>query len=155
MATRSVKKCWVPAAVVSAAAALIGVPPAAAAGPVAATVGATASAALIVGGTTFPTLEQSFMQQLWPTWNTSLGLANATAPSLINVAYPAQLFPFTDGDVLGASVAAGADNLLGLLRSTYTAGEHLIVWGISQGSLVLDAAQRVLATDPDAPRPGR
>lgn len=116
--------------------------------------GATASAALIIGGTSFPTLEQSFMQQLWPTWSASLGLANATVPDLINVAYPAQLRPFTEGDYLGPSVAAGVDNLLNLVNTTYSTGAHLIVWGISQGALVLDAAQRALVGDPSAPPPG-
>ena len=62
------------------------------------------------------------MQQLWPTWSTSLGLANATAPSLINVAYPAQLYPLTTGDYLGTSVAAGVDNLLGLLTAAVVFG---------------------------------
>lgn len=94
------------------------------------------------------------MQQLWPTWNTSLGLGNVTVPDLINVAYPAELFPFTDGDFLGPSVAAGVTNLLGLVNTTYTVGAHLIVWGISQGALVLDTAQRALAGDPAAPPPG-
>lgn len=142
-----------PVVVAAATAGLVGAPPAAA-GPAAATVGATASAALIVGGTSFPTLEQSFMEQLWPTWSTSLGLANATVPDLINVAYPAQLYPFTDGEFLGPSVAAGVNNLLGLVNTTYTAGAHLIVWGISQGALVLDSAQRMLAGNPAAPPPG-
>ena len=146
-------KFVVPTLAAVTAAALMGAPPAAA-GPVAATVGATASAALIVGGTSFPTLEQSFMQQLWPTWATSLGLANDRTPSLINVAYPAELYPFTNGEDLGTSVASGVDNLLGLIATTYSSGEHLIVWGISQGALVLDAAQRLLANDPSAPPPG-
>lgn len=149
----SVSKCWVPVVVAAATSGLVGAPPAAA-GPAAATVGATPSAALIVGGTSFPTLEQSFMEQLWPTWSTSLGLANATVPDLINVAYPAQLYPFTDGEFLGPSVAAGVNNLLGLVNTTYTAGAHLIVWGISQGALVLDSAQRMLAGNPAAPPPG-
>ncbi len=152
MANRSIRKCWVPVAVASATAALVGAP-AVAAGPVAATAGTSAAAALIVGGTTFPTLEQSFMEALWPTWNNSLGLANLAAPRLINVAYPAELAPFTDGDPLGLSVAAGMNNLLNLLTATYSEGEHLLVWGISQGALVLNAAQRVLALDPAAAPP--
>jgi len=148
MAKRSVRKCWVPVAAAAAAATLIGPTPAAASGPVAATAGTTAAAALIVGGTTFPTLEQSFMAELWPTWNRSLGLANPAAPELINVAYPAQLAPFTDGDPLGVSVAAGVSNLLNLISATYSVGAHLLVWGISQGALVLNGAQQILASDP-------
>ncbi len=148
MAKNGLKKCWVPVVAAAAAATAISVPTAAAAGPVAATAGTSAAAALIVGGTTFPTLEQSLMESLWPTWNNSLGLANATMPELINVAYPAELAPFTDGEPLGLSVAAGVDNLLHLLSGTYSAGERILVWGISQGALVLNAAQRALALDP-------
>ncbi len=87
MAKNGLKKCWVPVVAAAAAATVISAPTAAAAGPVAATAGTSAAAALIVGGTTFPTLEQSLMESLWPTWNNSLGLANATMPELINVAY--------------------------------------------------------------------
>ena len=44
------------------------------------------------------------------------------ASQLINVSYPAQLYPFTVGDYLGTSVAAGVANLLGLLETTYSTG---------------------------------
>jgi hypothetical protein len=154
MAARNITKYWAAAAVTAAAAPLIGAQPTAAAEPVVPTAGTTAAAALIVGGTTFPTLDQSFMQQLWPAWNASLGLANPEPPNLINVAYPAELYPFTSGDYLGTSVAAGVDALLGLLATTYTAGEHLIVWGISQGAMVLDATQRLLSNTTAAPPAG-
>lgn len=139
------------ATLTAAAAAAIGAPTAAANGPAAVTAGATASAALIVGGTTYPTVEESLMQQLWPIWARSLGLVDTASTSLVNVTYPAQLAPFTDGDALGASVSAGVDSLLTLLDTTYAAGQHLIVWGISQGALVLGMAEEALANDPSAP----
>ena len=104
----------------------------------------TAAAALVVGGTTFASMDTSLMSTFTTTF----------ATQLINVSYPAQLYPFTSGDFLGASVAAGVNNLLGLLETTYTAGEHLVLWGISQGALVLNAAMGVLANDPHAPAPG-
>lgn len=120
----------------------------------AADVSAYAAAALIVGGTTFPSVERSFMESLWPLWSNSLGLPDTSATALISVPYPAELSPFTTGDDLGTSVSAGVDSLLNLLTTTYTAGGHLILWGISQGALVLNAAQRVLAADPSAPPAG-
>lgn len=104
---------------------------------------AMAQAALIVGGTTFPTLDSATMA----------AYTNTFAPNHVNVPYPAQLRPFTDGDSLGQSVAAGVNSLLDLLASTYSVGQQLVVWGISQGALVLGAAQRALAQDPGAPPP--
>lgn len=117
--------------------------PAAQAGTTAAsaTVPTNSAAALVVGGTSFPSMDTSMMSTFTTTF----------ASQLINVSYPAQLYPFTSGDYLGSSVAAGVDNLLGLLNTTYTAGEHLVLWGISQGALVLDSAMQLLATDPSAP----
>lgn len=104
----------------------------------------TATAALIVGGTTFPTMDLTAMSELTTTF----------ATTLISVPYPAQLWPYTPGEYLGASVAAGVNSVIGLLGATYSVGAHLIVWGISQGALVLNATQRVLAGDPSAPPAG-
>jgi hypothetical protein len=76
------------------------------------------------------------------------------APTLINVPYPATIAPPFDGpDTLGASVSAGVNSLLGLINTTYSAGNNLVVWGISQGALVLDVTQQLLANDPSAPPP--
>ncbi len=111
------------------------------------------AAALIVGGTSFPTVSADEMAQIWPAWNAGLGLSGGASPALISVPYPAQLGPITRAgdESLGVSVAAGVTSLLGLLGTTYSAGEHLIVWGISQGALVLNQAQIALAADPAAP----
>ena len=134
------------AAAALASAPLAAMPTAMAAGPEAPStaVPTTAAAALVVGGTTFASMDTSLMSTFTTTF----------AAQLINVSYPAQLYPFTSGEFLGASVAAGVDNLLGLIETTYTAGEHLVLWGISQGALVLNAAMGVLANDPHAPAPG-
>lgn len=110
-----------------------------------------AAAALIVGGTSFPTLQASMMAEMWPIWANSLGLENTSATKLISVPYPAQLFPLTSGDSLGVSVAAGSSSLLALIGTTYAAGDKLVLWGISQGAMVLGAAQAVLAKDSSAP----
>jgi hypothetical protein len=74
------------------------------------------------------------------------------ATTLINVPYPATIAPPFDGsDTLGASVNAGVNSLIGLINTTYVAGTHLVVWGISQGALVLDVTQQRLLNDPSAP----
>ncbi len=39
----------------------------------------------------------------------------------------------------------GTTNLLAAINATVTTGRTVAVWGISQGALVLDAAQRELA----------
>ena len=92
------------------------------------------------------------MEQLWPVWSNNLGLTNST-PELISATYPAQLWPFNGTTTLGNSVAAGVTSLLNLVNSTYTAGERLIVWGISQGSLVIDQTQTLLTATRGAPPP--
>jgi hypothetical protein len=110
------------------------------------------AAAIMVGGTTYPTVSASLMEQLWPVWSTNLGLTNST-PELISVTYPAQLWPFNGALTLGNSVAAGVTSLLNLVNITYAAGERLIVWGISQGSLVIDQTQTLLTASHGAPPP--
>jgi hypothetical protein len=103
-----------------------------------------AQAALVVGGTTYPTISDSYMSLFTTTF----------APTLINVPYPATIAPPFDGpDTLGASVTAGVKSLIGLINTTYVAGTHLVVWGISQGALVLDVTQQMLLNDPSAPPP--
>jgi hypothetical protein len=98
----------------------------------------SASATLVVGGTTFPTMTQQQMAML----------TNTDSDDLVNVTYPAQLWPATEGLQLGPSVDIGTTNLLAAINATVTAGTTVAVWGISQGALVLDAAQRELATHP-------
>lgn len=102
----------------------------------------TATAALVVGGTTYPTITASYMSLFTTTF----------ATTLINVPYPATIAPPFDGsDTLGASVNAGVNSLIGLINTTYVAGTQLVVWGISQGALVLDVTQQRLLNDPSAP----
>lgn len=116
-----------------------------------------AAAAIMVGGTTFPTMPDSLLQQVWTTLGRSLGLQNPTAAAVLNVSYPAQLAPFTGGLPLGASVAKGAENLLAMINAvteTYAAAGRMIIWGISQGAMVLNTVQRILTNDPTAPPSG-
>ena len=99
-----------------------------------------AATALIVGGTSYPTVSASQMAQLWPVWSTGLGLENTAFPALISVPYPAQLAPITGaGDSLGASVAAGVSSLLGALATTYQAGQRTVVWCSTRSKLLWPA----------------
>lgn len=104
----------------------------------------TPQTALVVGGTSFPTLSESFMSSFTTTFSANL----------INVGYPATIAPPFDGSyTLGDSIAAGSDILMELITATYAVGTHLVVWGISQGALVLNVTQQLLLNDPSAPPP--
>lgn len=111
----------------------------------AAALNVAAAATLVVGGTTFASMEQELMAQF----------TNTFSEVLVNVAYPAQLWPATEGLPLGQSMAVGAQNLIDMIATTAALGATTAVWGISQGALVLAAAQRILAADVSAaPPPG-
>ncbi len=133
----------VAAASIAAAMTLATAAPAASAPAVgdAASVGFSAAATLVVGGTTFPSMGQELMSRL----------TNTYSNVWVSVPYPAQLWPATDGMRLGESVTIGAGTLLPMITSSLETGMTLAVWGISQGALVIDAVQQMLADDPTAP----
>jgi hypothetical protein len=84
-------------------------------------------------------------------WMAALLSGRCAGDTLINVNYPASVWPLTfDRPTVGGSVRIGADMTEKLLRTT--AGERTVV-GISQGALVADEVQRRLADDPYAPQP--
>ena len=153
---RRVGQCT--AAVAAVATAVAGAPPAhatMAASTSASPMGSVnAVAALFVGGTSSPRVSDALMRGLWSIWSNGLGLSSASSTQLINVSYPAQLAPFTGSDPLGSSISAGVDNLIALLANAYSLGGHIVVWGISQGALVIDAAQHALADATSPPPPG-
>ena len=116
-------------------------------------VGATAQVApaapraaetLIVGGTTFPSVSAATMASF----------TNTFSPNLVNVRYPAQLAPFSGDISLGTSVAAGAATLVQMIQASVAATGSIVVWGISQGALVINAATKALLESPDRPDPG-
>ena len=107
----------------------------------AAPVKVVADTALVVGGTSFPTMSQEMMK----------GLTNTFANTLVNVPYPAAIKGFFGNLALGDSVAAGADTLVAMAKDVTASGKKVVLWGISQGALVVDAAARALATDPNRP----
>lgn len=103
-----------------------------------------AQTALVVGGTSFPTMSEPFMSTFTTTFSSNL----------VNVGYPAALAPPFDGSyTLGDSVSAGVDSLVKLITATYVVGAHLVVWGVSQGALVLNVTQQLLLNAPFAPPP--
>lgn len=97
--------------------------------------------ALVVGGTTFPTMSEELMSTL----------TNTFADDRVNVPYPAQLWPWAGQMQLGDSVAAGTAALLEMITTTAAVAGQITVWGISQGALVLSAAQAALLEHPAAP----
>jgi len=74
---------------------------------------------------------------------------------VVDVAYPASIWPVSglSTPTLGGSVATGTDNLTTAIGNQE--GGTTIVVGISQGTLVADAEQAYLLTDPNAPPPGQ
>ena len=104
---------------------------------------AAPAAALVVGGTSFPSMAADEMA----------AFTNTFSDNLVNVPYPAQLWPAAGEMRLGASVADGAATLMAMIGSTLSTGTEIVVWGISQGALVLGAVQRALLNDPAAPPP--
>lgn len=101
-----------------------------------------AGAAIVVGGTSSPTLTPDVMA----------GLANTFSDTLRNCGYPAELWPFTTGLTLGESVATGASALASIIVAQLNVDETLVVWGISQGALVVTAGLDALAASADPSR---
>ncbi|WP_102143814.1 PE-PPE domain-containing protein [Mycobacterium hubeiense] len=68
------------------------------------------------------------------------------------IPYPGSVWPITgvDSPTVGESVAVGTNNLDAAIRGT---NGPIVVTGLSQGTLALDAEQRRLANDPSAPPP--
>jgi hypothetical protein len=138
---------WLKAAVLAAAAVTIITPVTAGASPavtadISVAPALAAQTALVVGGTSFPTMSQSFMSAFTSTFSTNL----------VNVGYPAAIAPPFDGSyTLGDSITAGSNSLMELITATYVVGAHIVVWGVSQGALVLNVTQQLLLNDPSAP----
>ena len=68
------------------------------------------------------------------------------------IPYPMSVWPLTgvDSPTLGESVGAGTNNLDSAIRGT---DGPIVVTGLSQGTLALNAEQARLANDPNAPAP--
>ena len=102
-----------------------------------------AAETLVVGGTSFPSVSAATMASF----------ANTFSANLVNVPYPAQLSPFAGQMSLGQSVAVGAATLVQMIETSLATTGSLVVWGISQGALVINAAAKVLAAEPNRPDP--
>jgi hypothetical protein len=69
-----------------------------------------------------------------------------TTAQVVN--YPASLLPVIDPPTLGQSISIGTANLDAAIKA---APGPIVVSGLSQGAVVIDAEQAALATDPHAP----
>jgi hypothetical protein len=108
---------------------------------------AVADKALIIAGLDTPSMNDEVMKRL-------LGW-RFNDDERISVEWPAEARPYTgSGDLtLGESIAIGKQNLATALQSALASGEHVIVVGLSAGSLVVDEVLRDLvgtAEDPTA-----
>ena len=108
---------------------------------------AVADKALIIAGLDTPSMNDEVMKRL-------LGW-RFNDDERISVQWPAEARPYTgSGDLtLGESIAIGKQNLATALQSALASGEHVIVVGLSAGSLVVDEVLRDLvgtAEDPTA-----
>jgi len=118
---------------------------------------ATAETALIVPGTApSPYGPLRALYHFNPATQPQIGenyydSANATK---VVIPYPGSFWPVTglDSPTLAQSVDIGTNNLDGGIRST---SGPVVVTGLSQGTLALDAEQARLANDPNAPPPGQ
>jgi hypothetical protein len=77
---------------------------------------------------------------------------NSADATRVVIPYPGGFWPVTglDSPTVGESVAVGTNNLDAAIGST---SGPIVVTGLSQGTLVLDAEQARLASDPNAPPP--
>lgn len=129
------------------------------AGAFGAGVAAADETALIVGGTgpsPYPAFQELAHEYDYVSMPIHIGekyYDSANANRRI-VDYPASLWPFSglDTPTVGVSIATGADNLDTAIRST---SGPIVVAGLSQGTMVLDAEKARLARDPNAPSPSR
>ncbi len=115
---------------------------------------AAAETALIVSGTATPTGPAANLYHFKPEMVPLIGAKyydSATA-TREQVPYPGTVRPLTGANspTLAQSVATGNNNLDAMIRRT---DGPIVVPGLSQGTLVLDAEQARLANDPTAPPP--
>lgn len=109
---------------------------------------ASAETAFSVGGARPPGVP-------WQEFTSHLGRGFYPNASPVIVDYPGGVFdqvlpPGVPG--VGESVAIGTRNLDAAIRGSNGSGPNVAI-GLSEGSMVLDAEQARLATDPTAPRP--
>ena len=113
---------------------------------------AMASTALVIGGLGATTLSDNFMKLALGNKFTGIDPATGTPWKREAISWPAQAGPLLGQVSMGESVAVGTANLLNAIRTTYNAtGEAITVFGMSEGSAVVDEVMRALANDPSAP----
>ena len=107
---------------------------------------AAQSDTLLVAGGTSGTLGKLLPPDLFGDVESYLGGAYKD-DTLSVLDYPASLWPMTGllDPTLGASIRIGTANLAALVRST---PGPIVVFGISQGSIVVQQAQEILNADP-------
>ncbi len=90
----------------------------------------------------------------WHANELNIGAKWAPASTVVGIDYPATAGPLWGLSALNAnqSIATGQQGLNTAIMAQN--GQTTVVVGLSMGSMVLDAEERYLATDPNAPPPG-
>lgn len=90
----------------------------------------------------------------WQANELNIGAKWAPASTLVGIDYPATAGPLGGLSALSAnqSIATGQQTLNTAIMAQN--GQRTVVVGLSMGSMVLDAEERYLATDPNSPTPG-
>ena len=89
----------------------------------------------------------------WYAYTPTIGQNWAPGTTPLPVDYPASLLPPFGPMTVGQSIRVGQGNLDPVLKQQAGHGP-VVVAGVSQGAMVLDAERAALATDPAAPPPG-
>jgi hypothetical protein len=122
------------------------------------TVPQNGSVALVVGGTTFPLPNAGYVGAIVANFLDNPALSPLTGAHGQSIYTPEQFWPVTPqlGNLtLGQSVAQGVQSLNGAINVELAAGNQVIVYGTSQGSLVATNEIRDLMSMANPPDPGR
>ena len=116
---------------------------------VSSTMSAMADTAIVIGGLGAKSLSDRLMAE-------ALGGAfGGDDWERQSVSWPAQAGPILGLVSMGESVAVGTKNMLKAIKTTYQVNpeDPITVFGMSEGSAVVDEVMRALANDPTAPPP--
>ncbi len=115
---------------------------------------AMAATAIIVGGLGATQLSDSFMKQALGGKFDGTDPVSGTTWQREDVMWPAQAGPILGKIPMGQSVSVGTQNMLDMIKTAYAqTGGAITVFGMSEGSAVVDEVMRALLSDSTAPPP--
>ncbi len=113
-----------------------------------------ADTALILGGTGVPVPPQTYVDAVEQLYLAPDGYG-AYAPQALTT--PEQANPFTgaNSESIDSSIAQGVTTLNNAINQQIAAGNHVVVFGYSQGSMVASEEMAQLASEPNPPSPSQ